>query len=568
MTAPQTAAPPPPDDDAAPTPPAGPTASSETPAGAPALPRHADRHEGGYRDTVESILIAFILAFIFRAFVVEAFVIPTGSMAPTLLGAHARFTCDDCGYRFEVNQSSGGDEQNIPTDVDHGRFPRTECPNCAHVVHNPTVPNRDSLPALDIHYGDRILVLKYAYLLAQPQRWDVVVFKSPDTPTDGTGLYATNFIKRLVGKPKEAVMILDGDVYVSPTGTTEPGDFRVQAKPRHVQDALWRIVYDNEFLPKPPPPGAEPDWRQPWNVEAGGGWNLGTEQQPRRTFTFDGAKAAGTIAFDASANRGRAFTDWLAYAQSEPSRNNVSDVKLSLLYDRQSGNGSLRLRLTKLDHAFTAELSPAGVKLFHKRGAPANADDLGDAVASGPAPSGLHGGPVLLEFMNVDYGVTLRVAGKDVLTYAYAPDVAALLADHKAERRHPKPAVSITAAEQTCAVSDLSLWRDVYYTNSPRRLSHHGQSGITWGIPERPMVLGEDEYFVLGDNTIISKDARYWDAPIDLPGEELEAQAGVVPGRFLLGKAFFVYWPAGFRTGITLGRFGAIPNFGDMRLIE
>ena len=27
--------------------------------------------------------------------------------------------------------------------------------------------------------------------------------------------------------------------------------------------------------------------------------------------------------------------------------------------------------------------------------------------------------------------------------------------------------------------------------------------------------------------------------------EVLEAQPGVVPGRFLLGKAFFVYWPHG-----------------------
>src|SRR5688572_10989508 len=79
-------------------------------------------HEGTFRDTIESILIAFILAFIFRAFVVEAFVIPTGSMAPTLLGAHARVTCADCGYQFECNYSTGGggggtEEQDIPSAV-------------------------------------------------------------------------------------------------------------------------------------------------------------------------------------------------------------------------------------------------------------------------------------------------------------------------------------------------------------------------------------------------------------------------------------------------------------------
>src|SRR5215467_7740815 len=72
---------------------------------------------GGIKDTIESILVAFILAFVFRAFVVEAFVIPTGSMAPTLLGANMRYRCDDCGYEFTVNYSgvSTPDDVIIPS---------------------------------------------------------------------------------------------------------------------------------------------------------------------------------------------------------------------------------------------------------------------------------------------------------------------------------------------------------------------------------------------------------------------------------------------------------------------
>src|SRR3954463_3482754 len=85
------------------------------------------------KETLESILIAFILAFIFRAFVVEAFVIPTGSMAPTLLGANMRFTCTDCGYRFEANYSSptdtGGTDVNIPA-IAEGATYGAHCPNC------------------------------------------------------------------------------------------------------------------------------------------------------------------------------------------------------------------------------------------------------------------------------------------------------------------------------------------------------------------------------------------------------------------------------------------------------
>src|SRR3954463_9318530 len=100
------------------------------PAAAPSKPAS---HEGGVKETLESILIAFILAFIFRAFVVEAFVIPPGSMAPTLLGANMRFTCTNCGYRFEANYSSptdtGGTDVNIPA-IAEGATYGAHCPNC------------------------------------------------------------------------------------------------------------------------------------------------------------------------------------------------------------------------------------------------------------------------------------------------------------------------------------------------------------------------------------------------------------------------------------------------------
>src|SRR5208282_685113 len=128
------------------------------------------------KETIESILVAFILAFIFRAFVVEAFVIPTGSMAPTLLGAHMRFRCPDCGYVFDVNYSAPGgssdDDMRMPADS----FPQTEvyCPNCGYHVagpmeRGPTGDVRNPQDMVPVNYGDRILVLKYSYLLHPPQ---------------------------------------------------------------------------------------------------------------------------------------------------------------------------------------------------------------------------------------------------------------------------------------------------------------------------------------------------------------------------------------------------------------
>ncbi|MEM8735965.1 MAG: S26 family signal peptidase, partial [Planctomycetota bacterium] len=57
------------------------------------------------RETVESVVVAFVLAFLFRAFVAEAFVIPTGSMAPTLMGAHKDVFCEHCGEQYQASAS-------------------------------------------------------------------------------------------------------------------------------------------------------------------------------------------------------------------------------------------------------------------------------------------------------------------------------------------------------------------------------------------------------------------------------------------------------------------------------
>src|SRR5947208_6601383 len=64
--------------------------------------------DGGWRETVESVAMAVILALLFRGFVAEAFVIPTGSMAPTLDGRHKDIKCPKCGTWY---QATGSDEQ-------------------------------------------------------------------------------------------------------------------------------------------------------------------------------------------------------------------------------------------------------------------------------------------------------------------------------------------------------------------------------------------------------------------------------------------------------------------------
>ena len=44
-------------------------------------------------NTLEGLITAFILALVFMEFIMQAFRIPTGSMADTLMGAHFRLRC-------------------------------------------------------------------------------------------------------------------------------------------------------------------------------------------------------------------------------------------------------------------------------------------------------------------------------------------------------------------------------------------------------------------------------------------------------------------------------------------
>ncbi|MBL8877963.1 MAG: S26 family signal peptidase, partial [Phycisphaerales bacterium] len=99
----------------------------------PALPNSvsassadSDSHQPHARtamDMARTFLTAMILAFIFRAFLVEAFIIPTGSMAPGLLGAHRAIICADCGMEYDISAAERPFAQPSATI-------RVRCPNC------------------------------------------------------------------------------------------------------------------------------------------------------------------------------------------------------------------------------------------------------------------------------------------------------------------------------------------------------------------------------------------------------------------------------------------------------
>ena len=143
------------------------------------------------KETLTSLTIAFAMALVFRAFVIEAFIIPTGSLAPTLLGTHARFHSDRNGYTWTMNPDGDDKRQSVPTNT---LDPMTKLP----------VTDRNARLAA----GDRILVHKYVYLVSEPKRFECVVFKGTDEPESAV-------IKRLWGLPGEQLTIVDGACFRS-----------------------------------------------------------------------------------------------------------------------------------------------------------------------------------------------------------------------------------------------------------------------------------------------------------------------------------------------------------------
>ena len=88
----------------------------------PAQPEQKD----GTREIIETVVFVVVLVLLLKTFLAEAFVIPTGSMATTLLGYHKDVECEKCGFRFQVNASDEV-EKNPPR-----RVVGYICPNCRY----------------------------------------------------------------------------------------------------------------------------------------------------------------------------------------------------------------------------------------------------------------------------------------------------------------------------------------------------------------------------------------------------------------------------------------------------
>jgi len=523
--------------------------------------------------TLESIVVAFILAFVCRAFIVEAYRIPTGSMAPTLYGSHRSRMCYGCGYEYAYEVIDA--RPDIPGF--QAKQPRVNlCPVCKS-IDKPLALfyGRRAL----IENGDRILVMKLGFELADifpqlekrfgPRRWDIVVFKNPADPT-------INFIKRLVGLPGEKIEIIDGDVYVND---------RIARKTRVAQQSLWFIVYDSDYLPKRKD-GIDPEDLPGWIAKKGAGAEMWDTSGRVLVFRGRGRGESGTIEFNAppvtyfSADTRPGIKDFYAYDDPESPQQHpsylVSDLKLECMLVVREGVGSIEFALSKRDDVFLARINTEGeLGLFRtKLGNLDRGDRAGQLLSSKRIPPMPLRTPVRISFENVDHCVRLAIDGKTVLgtteeQYSADPE--------KIRQLGPEatPAVvQISAEGLDCQLWHTRLYRDIYYRwaqiterrnllGQENRL-HYGELGH--GVAGNPIVLGSNDYYVLGDNSPASKDSRLWWEVGPHLRERYEAgeyKLGTVPRDQMVGKAIFVYWPAGlrmFRNGP-----GIIPNVGQMR---
>lgn len=95
---------------------------------APPPPKVAQEYKDGSREIVETVVFVVVLVLLLKTFLAEAFVIPTGSMATTLLGYHKKVTCEECGYPFTANASDETGENGPPQNV-----VSCFCPNCRYL---------------------------------------------------------------------------------------------------------------------------------------------------------------------------------------------------------------------------------------------------------------------------------------------------------------------------------------------------------------------------------------------------------------------------------------------------
>jgi signal peptidase I len=352
-------------------------------------------------ENIECLAIAVIITLILNIFFLQAYKIPTGSMQPTIFGNEER------------------------------------------------------------NFFDRILVNKFLYLVSDPERWDVIVFKYPLDQSK-------NYIKRLIGLPGEEVTIARGDILING---------KVERKPENAICSTLKQIF----------PGHEEgiDYFHILGASR-------AEEPDGVVFTGPGSLST----------KSRIFARYLdgydpSYQISKPEMSVdesqlVGDLRVAFTATLADGSGCLQVEIRESgkEHVFVLQGESLG-ELSRISTGPCGEDE--GEVRALPELRLEAGKSYHIACSNIDDCLTLRVDGEEVARCEY---------DYPGADWRPLGNTNrVTFGLEGCGgkIQDIELFRDIYY------LSGKDPLPVTFQVPE-------GHFFAMGDNTQSSSDGRYWTA--------------------------------------------------------
>lgn len=522
------------------------------------------------RETIESFVVV-VVGFLVWSIEAEGFMIPTGSMAPTLMGRHKEIVCPECGWTYRVNADCEVDPSGAGGRTGL-RVTWGVCENCRRPA---KVDDRPSFA------GDRIYTLKTDAAVpffpglgrVEPRRWDVTVFRLPEDPS-------VRYIKRLVGMPGEVLRVQHGDLWRS---DVEEGPFEILRRPPAQSLQVNIPVYDDAYRSRTTAP--DPRWRRwvGWDEPAPGSYRASATAEDWRELRYrhlvpspEQWEALADGRPPETPPRPTLITDFCSFDTDLAPQNLqqvrlatrpwfqphwVGDLALSLRLEATRPSGVIRIELIEAGVSNRCEIDLAtGMAQLFRDAAP-----LGPPAETAVKGAGAHE----LTFANIDDRLTLWVDGArpfgDGLPYdGGEPDSAR---GPTAEDLEP---ARVAVRGGDVSVGRLVLKRDVYYTQDPGDpdsdelasyrlrppaelfdlLADPGRyAKLSWRRP-REYPIAEGRYMMLGDNSSWSRDGRAWTradqttptAP-DRGWDDSGRESWEVPRPLILGRAFSVYWP-------------------------